>query len=783
MESSRRRRRTSELGGARDGKEEPHSGGVPVFVLVRCRPVLTGVAVVQLSAEAKGPSRVALCVDPVRAAANPPPAEPSYAREKGRVLEARSFRCNAFLDESSSQEDVFKHAVPVVDRVMEGYNGTIFCYGITGSGKSYTMSGLAVEQCDKGTHEATVIQSQGIVQRAATRIFEFIRDRSEQGQVFSVEASFLEIYSNDGVSETLVDLLVEGGKNGKCEAALEIHQDPLNKQAFVCEGLNRVPIGSPDEMCKLLDVGRRRCTFMETSRNCLSSRSHCLFIVTVECLADHQASVPTSVRRGKLVLVDLAGSESLKKVMAANDDNESLRRRQAIGINRVLSHLGTVVNNLNAGSNAVGYRNSALTMLLRDCLGGAACALLVANIGPEAEWCSETFMTLTFAQKMLQVRNVEKQTFVDQSQSTLLRMRQRHQECIERLKESAQVNNSEMKDEEWQKLQSEVKELNGRLLTKSNVTVTLERLQEEQKRKMDELRDEMTQAMANQFATLQEQSLRDFDELRQVIELKTREGGEIVERQWRASAEAQLKTLQAELETSLARGKAAIGDVAQLRVQLGAAEEKVQLLQELQQDVARERADLDQERRSLQQQADEQRQRFLSLDCEANKYRVEANVMSGRIAELKEKCTDDAAAAHAEREAWTAREGELRATLQSKREKLDAERSQARERATGTLAEHRDVVDKLRGQIMRLEAEGAVQQKQLEDAQHTQTLLEEAVREVQERGAALQHQLEEDAQLYDEELEEANHSVQELIRMLDEVQGSIIKVTSKPQNR
>merc|ERR1719253_1226833 len=130
---------------------------------------------------------------------------------------SRTYLCNGFCDDSSSQEDIFTQAEPIVDRVMEGYNGTIFCYGITGSGKTFTMSGPPRE---KGA--VSDPQMQGIVQRSAWRIFEFISQRSEQGEVFAVEASFLEIYSGDGHRETLVDLLAED----KCGEKPEIKQDP-----------------------------------------------------------------------------------------------------------------------------------------------------------------------------------------------------------------------------------------------------------------------------------------------------------------------------------------------------------------------------------------------------------------------------------------------------------------------------------------------------------------------------------------------------------------------------
>merc|ERR550514_2614701 len=119
---------------------------------------------------------------------------------------------------------------------------------------------------------------------------------------------------------------------------------------------------------------------METTRNCRSSRSHCLFQIAIESMQTGAEGLEgQAVRRGKLVLVDLAGSESLKRVQAMCEENEALRRRQAIGVNKVLTTLGVVVNNLNLGLSA-GHQGSSLTMLLKDCLGGNARALLIANV-------------------------------------------------------------------------------------------------------------------------------------------------------------------------------------------------------------------------------------------------------------------------------------------------------------------------------------------------------------------------------------------------------------------
>lgn len=741
-------------------------------VLVRCRPLLeeqcSEASRLQIYGTEEGPEKVTLRLDATHAVLDP------LSRPRGR-LEPRNFRCNSFCDEGSSQEDVFAHCAPIIDRVMEGYNGTIFCFGVTGSGKTYTMSGPPQDKRRRQEQPAVPVEAQGIVQRAATRIFEFIRDRGEQGEIFSVESSFLEIYSGDGMRETLVDLLADGKD---AEHKLEMKRDPTNDQSFVCSGLTSVPIRSPDDLFEVLALGRRRCTYMETSRNCLSSRSHCIFAVTVESLGEQESG--NLVRRGKLVLVDLAGSESLKKVSAASEANEELRRRQAIGINRVLSNLGAVVNNLNTGfQNCAGYRNSALTMLLRDCLGGSARALLIANISPEAAWCSETFTTLTFAQQMMQVRNVEKPVLIEGSQSVLMQMRLRHLECVQRLQEQQQAAPDPEEGEDWQKIQKEVDELNKRLLTRNSATETLAQMQQEQNRKIEQLRVEVTQAMAEQFASIQEQSAKDLEGLREAIQAAAREGGAQMEQRQTDLLEAQLSNHQSDINESVAVRRAAETDVAQIRVQVAAAEERVLLLQELQQDVARERGDLESERRALRQQADEQYRKVTDIECEKEKYRAEGAVLRDEVDRLHTLSTTDQVTASEDRQAWRGREAELQALATATRAQLEVHGCQAELRHEAAL-QHHGRVEALRAQITRLEAESTVQAKELESMQKEQVSLQEDLRLRRLQEDRFRRGVEEEVNQYEEDIEEAQHRADELMAMLAEVQSSIMLATTRP---
>lgn len=687
---------------------------------------------------------------------------------------SRTYLCNSFCDESSSQEDVFALASPIVDRAMEGYNGTIFCYGITGSGKTFTMSGPPKE---KGSLQSSICEPhlQGIVQRSAWRIFEYISQRSKQGEVFAVEASFLEIYSGDGHRETLLDLLAEE----KSPEKPEIKQDPLCPQSFSCEGLRRVPINSPDAMCEALETGRRRCTFMETSRNCLSSRSHCLYIVTIECLIERDNGAPPLVKRGKLVLVDLAGSESLKKVVAANGDNEELRRKQAIGINRVLSHLGSVVNNLNMGfQNSTGYRNSALTMLLRDCLGGSARALLIANIGPEAEWSSETNMTLTFAQQMMQVRNVEKAVVVETEKSVLVQMRQRHEECIRRLQEEPIRSDATPKEREERKgLQSELDDLNQRLLTKSKATETLESLQDEHRRKLDAMRDEMAQTMSEQLNSIQGTLVQDIQGLQQAIESKAREEGEIAEKRLLERHEAAVTTVQSELSSTVEAKRLAESDVSQLRLQLAAAEERAQTLQELQLDAVREREALEKERREVADQASEQLRRLAELEGEMQRHRSEATVLQAEAERLSAARAQEAEAFQIEKENWMTLEAKMVANLESAKMELKEQEQLGDEKKQMAESSHQSEIESLRARSSKLEADTSSRRVEYEEVRNEQARLEAELRTCRELEVTLRRDFEQEVHEYEDKIDAANQNINEILTMLHQVQSSIMHAT------
>jgi len=686
---------------------------------------------------------------------------------EGEISGPRMFRCNRFYGPNSTQEELFEQAAPIVAGTMEGVNGTIFCYGITGSGKTYTMTGPPE---DVGKDRDAPVA--GIVQRVSRRIFEYIRDRSLQGEVFIVEASFLEIYSHDGSSEQLIDLLADDDRQ------LEVKPDQTSAESFSCENLRRVPIRSPDEMCEVLNSGQQRCQFMETNRNCLSSRSHCLFILSIESMAERKGGGEPVVQRGKLMLVDLAGSESLKKVQATDGASEEMRRRQAIGINRVLACLGSVAGNTNTGV-GLNYRESALTMLLKDCLGGSARALLIANIGPELDSVDETVKTLTFAQKMMAVRNKANVNRVDQEHSSLLQMRQRHSECIKLLQEKVSDEHA-VEQEERKRLQQEMEDLNKRLLTKESAEQTLEEMRDHQFRKIDEMKQEMTSTMSKELDKMRQQSLMDLDNLRKSVELHVSHLDSSHHQRHAEEHEARVIKLQAEVQEAVHMQRSAEEEAGDLRVRLASAEERAKMLQDRQEELKRERSSFDEERRNLRQQSEQQWQKLSTVEGELQRCKAEADVQRGELARLNAARAEDADALRRERETWRSREAELQQEIAELGKQYDEAQREAEVQALKTDSEQRETLSQLRLQIERLEAEAATRAEQLSQAQQAQTQLAAEKAAAKQREEALKQQIALESRRYQEELQELKAREGELMHMLNEVQDSIITASAAP---
>ncbi|KAM3735712.1 hypothetical protein ACB098_10G107600 [Castanea mollissima] len=284
----------------------------------------------------------------------------------------RSFSFNKVFGPSASQAEVFSDMQPLIRSVLDGYNVCIFAYGQTGSGKTFTMT---------GPRELTE-KSQGVNYRALSDLFQIANQRKD---TFSYEVSvqMIEIYN-----EQVRDLLVTDGTNRRLEIRNSSHRGHSVPDA------NVVPVSSTFDVIDLMNLGQKNRAVGATALNDRSSRSH-------SCLTVHvQGRDLTSgaILRGCMHLVDLAGSERVDKSEVTGD-----RLKEAQHINKSLSALGDVIASLAQKNPHVPYRNSKLTQLLQDSLGGQAKTLMFVHISPEPDAIGESISTLKFAERVATV--------------------------------------------------------------------------------------------------------------------------------------------------------------------------------------------------------------------------------------------------------------------------------------------------------------------------------------------------------------------------------------------
>ncbi|TGZ36834.1 hypothetical protein CRM22_011386 [Opisthorchis felineus] len=320
---------------------------------------------------------------------------------KPRVDELpRRFTFDAVYDEHANQRELYEKTFSnLVDCVLEGFNGTIFAYGQTGTGKTFTIQGVKDDP-----------QLRGVMPNSFDHIFEHI-SKSKDAE-YLVRASYLEIYK-----EELRDLLHRDQSKH-----LEIKEKP--DSGIYVKDLSSVLTRNIDEIQKVMNIGYQNRAVGATNMNEHSSRSHAIFIVTIEC-CQLGADDENHIRVGKLNLVDLAGSERQSKTLS-----EGERLKEATKINLSLSTLGNVISALVDGkSTHIPYRDSKLTRLLQDSLGGNAKTVMVANIGPATYNYDETLNTLRYASRAKNIKNKPK--INEDPKDALLR---EYQSEIERLK-------------------------------------------------------------------------------------------------------------------------------------------------------------------------------------------------------------------------------------------------------------------------------------------------------------------------------------------------------------
>ncbi|KAF8053931.1 hypothetical protein N665_1361s0001 [Sinapis alba] len=328
-----------------------------IRVYCRVRPFLQGTKDMQSTVDYIGENGNIMIVNP-------------FKQEK----DARKiFAFNKVFGQNVSQEQIYIDTQPVIRSVLDGFNVCIFAYGQTGSGKTYTMSGP----------DLMTETTWGVNYRALRDLFQLSNARTHV-VAYEIGVQMIEIYN-----EQVRDLLVSDGSSRRLDIRNNSQLNGLN-----VPDASLVPVSSTRDVLDLMRIGQKNRAVGATALNERSSRSHSVLTVHVQ----GKELATGSILRGCLHLVDLAGSERVEKSEAVGE-----RLKEAQHINKSLSALGDVISALAQKSSHVPYRNSKLTQVLQDSLGGQAKTLMFVHINPEVNAVGETISTLKFAQRVASI--------------------------------------------------------------------------------------------------------------------------------------------------------------------------------------------------------------------------------------------------------------------------------------------------------------------------------------------------------------------------------------------
>ncbi|OLY81711.1 Kinesin heavy chain [Smittium mucronatum] len=285
-----------------------------------------------------------------------------------------SFTFDRAFGMNTSQEDLYDYSIKqTLEDIFNGYNGTVFAYGQTGSGKTFTMMGSDIEDP----------KLKGIIPRIVEGIFNTILD-SPPYLEYTVKVSYIEIYM-----ERIRDLLNPANDN------LPIHED--KSRGVHIKGVLEIFVSDVEEIYETMKQGAKSRVVAHTNMNAESSRSHSIFQITIQ----QKNNTNGKTKSGQLSLVDLAGSEKVGKTGATGQTLEEAKK-----INKSLSSLGNVINALTDGkSTHIPYRDSKLTRILQESLGGNSRTTLIINCSPSSYNVTETISTLRFGMRAKSITN------------------------------------------------------------------------------------------------------------------------------------------------------------------------------------------------------------------------------------------------------------------------------------------------------------------------------------------------------------------------------------------
>jgi len=271
-----------------------------------------------------------------------------------------------------TQDEVFEECKDLVQSAIDGYNVTIFAYGQTGAGKTYTMYGTPNEQ--------------GIAPRTIREVYSIL-ERNQVRYKFTVKASMFELYKNE-----LFDVFTRSPRSAtekvgfRTDIAGNVEMNNLTEEEC----------SDSQALIRRLHGGLSLCKVCDTDMNSQSSRSHVILMLKIE-----STSLETNEKtQGKILLCDLAGAERMKKSGVSGD-----RQQEAIEVNKALTALNRVIQSLASGDRHIPYKDHKLTGLLQDSVGGTAKTLMFVNCSPAHENRDETIHSLEYASKSMSIRN------------------------------------------------------------------------------------------------------------------------------------------------------------------------------------------------------------------------------------------------------------------------------------------------------------------------------------------------------------------------------------------
>nr|CAG4715957.1 unnamed protein product [Naegleria fowleri] len=502
------------------------------------------------------------------------------------------FTFDAVFDMDATQLEVFQStAKPIVESVMDGYNGTVFCYGQTGSGKTHTMEGKPEPP-----------ELRGLIYNSFCRIFELI-DEAPKDKNYVISVSMIEIYN-----EEIRDLLVPKSEAGK-KLELKETKEGVDVKA------NNIIVKELKAIDKILAIGSKNRAKGETNMNKDSSRSHSILTIKIESTVDGLVDKKVHIRAGKLNMVDLAGSERADKTGATGD-----RLKEGCKINLSLSALGNVISALVEGKGKhVPYRDSKLTRLLQDSLGGNTKTVMVANFSPADFNYEETLSTLRYADRAKHIQNKPK--INEDPKDAMLRQLK---EEIENLR--AQLQQTQAQSQAPVVVGSSTTTVivsdnsQPMVLSASVNEEELERMKLEKEKEKQKIIEEMKQKSAEEKKILLEQQKR-IEEERIKIENELRARHEALERERKHKLEIQNKLM--ELQSRLVQG----GQLEQIN-----EEQREQLIKQKQALEEKERLEL-----QLRREMEEQQEKNLVMEEKYTSIQDEVQIKTKKLKKLWSK--------------------------------------------------------------------------------------------------------------------------------------------------